>query len=145
MERTWDGQPIAPDPPHGVAIVVFRNNAAGREYLILHRAHHGPTYEGEWAWGNPGGARWPGEPVDGCAKRELREETGLDLEVYRTDFGGPEWVVYMAMAPPDAPVILSEEHDRYEWVPVEEAIARCTPESVALQFERVHERLARCA
>lgn len=145
MERTWDGQPVAQDPPYGVGIVVFRNNALGREYLILHRGHQGADFEGEWAWGNPGGARQPGEATDAAAKRELLEETGLDLEIHRTDFGSDEWVVYMAVAPRDAVVRLSEEHDRSEWVSVDEAVGRCSPDVVASQFARVDERLARCA
>ena len=145
MERTWDGLPVAQDQPRGVGVVVFRNSVVGREYLILHRAHLSDGYEGEWAWGGPGGARLPGEAVDRCAKRELVEETGLDLEVHRTDFGNEACVIYVAVAPPDASVRLSEEHDRFEWVPLAEAVSRCSPPEVAEQFERVHDRLARCA
>jgi hypothetical protein len=77
--RTWDGEPIAPDPPFGAAIVVFReNDAAGGllQFLLLHRVPRGTDDDGAWAWGPPAGARHPGEPLLACATRELREETG---------------------------------------------------------------------
>ena len=61
---TWDGVPIAPDEPHGAAILARRPADGGlHEYLVLHRAHRGPDYEGDWAWTPPSGSRQPGEPV----------------------------------------------------------------------------------
>lgn len=72
---TWDGLPIAPDEAYGSAILV-RGSGTG-DYLILHRARHGPGYEGDWAWTPPSGSRQPGEPVLAAAPRELAEETGL--------------------------------------------------------------------
>lgn len=85
METTWDGKPISPDPPYGASIIVYRPSAKGRRFLILHRAHRGPAYEGEWAWTPPSGARYPGEPVEQCAQRELAEETGLRLSLQRVE------------------------------------------------------------
>jgi 8-oxo-dGTP pyrophosphatase MutT (NUDIX family) len=40
------------------------------------RLHNGPDYAGACAWTPPSGARLPGEPVEDCARRELRDETG---------------------------------------------------------------------
>ena len=124
---TADGHPVSREPPHGVTIVVSRAGAHGREWLLLHRAHEGPDYEGEWAWGPPAGARHPGEAVDACARRELEEETGLSLPCRPTTFGDDEWAVYAAEAPADAAVVLSSEHDAFAWLPADAAATRCLP------------------
>lgn len=141
LERTWDGLPVSPEPPYGAAVVVYRRQGDGVVYLILHRAHHGPAYEGDWAWGPPAGARLPGEPVEACARRELREETGLDLPLTAVSGPGESWQVYMAEAPAEVEVRLSPEHDRYAWLPAREAAARCRPPLVAAQIMRVATRV----
>lgn len=135
---TWDGQPITPEPPFGAAIVVFRDPPEGRRYLILHRAHKGPDAEGNWAWGPPSGARHPGEPLAACVRRELIEETGFDLFCRKTAFGDRRWAVYLAKAPPDAQVVLSPEHDRFLWLPAEEASLRSRPAKVGKHILDVH-------
>jgi 8-oxo-dGTP pyrophosphatase MutT (NUDIX family) len=76
----------------------------------------------------------PGEDVSSCVERELREETGLTLHCVATGFGSEEWLQYVAEAPPDAEVRLDTEHDRFEWVRLEEAAARCTPAFVGQSF-----------
>lgn len=135
MEATWDGLPISREPPYGASVVVFRGAAGTLELLMLHRAHHGPDYEGDWAWTPPSGARLPGEPIEMCARRELVEESGLDLEPEPTACGTAEWYVFVAEAPADAQVVLDAEHDRCVWVTCEEAVRRCRPDlaSVPLQ------------
>jgi 8-oxo-dGTP pyrophosphatase MutT (NUDIX family) len=142
VQTTWDGLPVTDEPPFGATVVVYRVRDDGVEVLMLHRAHHGPAYTGDWAWTPPAGARLPGEPVEECAHRELREETGLALVVEPSRCGTDEWWVYLADAPPeaavvnlaDAPpeaaVVIDAEHDRFEWLPVELASARCAPEMV---------------
>ena len=80
LERTWDGLPVAREPPYASCVVVWRAGGGGRELLVLHRlAPGGPGYEGDWAWTPPSGARQPGETPGDAARRELREETGLAL------------------------------------------------------------------
>ena len=136
-ERTWDGKLISPEPPYGAMVVVYRRGIDEVEFLVLHRAHEGADYEGEWPWTPPSGARYPGEPIERCAARELREETGLELSLERTGYGDREWYVYVAEARPSDGVKLGKEHDRYEWVGVEEAVRRCPPARVSEPLELV--------
>jgi 8-oxo-dGTP pyrophosphatase MutT (NUDIX family) len=133
QRTTWDGLPVSDERPHGATVVVYRWVASRLELLLLHRAHNGPAYEGDWAWTPPAGSRFPGEPVEACARRELREETGLTLDVRPTDCGTPDWHVYVAEALPGTAVSLAHdpEHDRFAWLPPDAAAARCRPEVVA--------------
>ena len=138
---TWDGQPISPDKPYGITVVVYQRNAEGVEFLILHRAYNAPDFEGDWAWTPPSGARHPGEDMDSCARRELREETGLELVPIRTDCGTEDWWVYVAEAPREVEVQLSEEHDRFEWMFLKNAIQKCKPHIVSEQICQIDKLL----
>jgi 8-oxo-dGTP pyrophosphatase MutT (NUDIX family) len=138
---TWDGLPIAPEQPYGAAIVVRRPTPAGREpdYLILHRAHHGAGYEGDWAWTPPSGSRQPGEPVLAAALRELAEETGImadPADLQAIDLRG-QWVVFALDVPAAATVRLDPEHDRLDWVSLSDAADRCRPDAVQANLRRV--------
>ena len=137
MESTWDGVPIADDDPRFVTIVVWRRGAAGREYLLLHRAHEGPHSAGDWAWTNPAGARQPGEDPLEAARRELREEAGLELDLRPLDHDRGELGLFVAEAPADAEVVLDHEHDAFEWADVDEARRRCLPAMVGDTFVKV--------
>jgi ADP-ribose pyrophosphatase YjhB (NUDIX family) len=113
--------------PLGVAVDVWRRSEASLEFLILHRALWGPEFEGDWAWSTPGGGLEPGESPAAAAERELLEETGLSLELVATDCGPATTVVFSAHATADAAVVLSPEHDRFEWLTAGEARVRCLP------------------
>jgi 8-oxo-dGTP pyrophosphatase MutT (NUDIX family) len=128
----------AGERPYGCAVVVWRAGENGREYLILHRrTARGPAYEGEWAWTPPSGARSPGENIDDTARRELREETGLELAIARTAAGGEDWPAYVAQASSKVEVTLNEEHDRFLWVSVDDAERLCLPPMVGQAIRSV--------
>ncbi len=144
---TWDGLPISPDAPFGTSIIVYRRTAHGVEFLILHRADNVPEYEGDWAWTPPSGARLPDEPVDACARRELWEETGLTLPIHFTGHGLERWAIYYAEALAQHTITLDAEHDRYAWVTLDDALARCLPAVVSesLRVVAQHLRLSRAS
>lgn len=136
MRETWDGKPIASQAPYGAAVVVYRRAPSGPEFLVLHRAHHGTEYEGDWAWTPPSGARLPGEAVEACARRELLEEAGLEAPLRRVERGKGEWAIFCGEVGVDAKVQLHDhEHDRFEWVSFDEAVRRCRPRKVARGIE----------
>jgi len=125
--RTWDGVARARGKPYGATVVVRR----GDEVLLLHRAHEGPRYDGDWAWTPPSGARLPRESPHACARRELREETGLELEPMPVPSPHDDWAYYVADAPADTEIVLDAEHDAYRWVTVDDASDLCKPPRVA--------------
>ncbi|HEV2590357.1 MAG TPA: NUDIX domain-containing protein [Gaiellaceae bacterium] len=127
METTWDGLPVADENPHASSVVVWRRSATGCEYLLLHRAHHGPEYEGEWAGTPPSGARQPGETREEAAARELLEEAGLTLAFFPVAHVIDEVALFCAEAPGDEAITLDAEHDAYAWLPLDGAVSRCLP------------------
>ena len=134
METTWDGLAVARERPYACCVVVWREVEGRREFLLLHRlAPGGAGYEGEWAWTPPSGARQPGEEPEAAARRELEEEIGLALPLSPLpDATASEDVaLYVAQAPPNAEVVLDDEHDRFLWLPLEEALPKCLPPVVA--------------
>lgn len=134
---TWDGKPVSSVPPFGVTIIVRRRSPLAETYLLFHRSNTDDNEE--WAWTPPSGARLPSEPVAECAKRELGEETGLWMEPLPTGFGTDDWPVYMVDIDPESEIVLSAEHDRFEWATLERAINRCKPARVAAPFQRIAE------
>jgi 8-oxo-dGTP pyrophosphatase MutT (NUDIX family) len=129
---TWDGKPLSRDAPHGAAVVVASRSPDGWKLLLLHRAHHGPDYAGDWAWTPPSGGRVPGETPQACASRELLEETGISGTPASIGLAGDDWALFLLEVPWGTSVRLDgEEHDRFEWVSVREALSRCRPIAVA--------------
>ena len=79
--RTTSGQPppgydLSRFPPFAVTVdVVILTMSEGALNVLLVRRGEAP-FEGMWAI--PGGFKRPAETLDGAAKRELAEETGVD-------------------------------------------------------------------
>ena len=66
MSREYPARPLV-----GVGVIVLR----GPEVLLIRRARD----PGRGTWALPGGAQRLGETVEQAARRELREETGLEV------------------------------------------------------------------
>ena len=113
----------------GVGAVVFRND----EVLVIKRAK--PPFEGHWSI--PGGGLENGETVKDAVKREVREETGLEIEIIalldvfdalpqETDSAFSQHTViidYVAEWKAGEPVA-GDDAAEAKFVPVEEAITR---------------------
>jgi 8-oxo-dGTP diphosphatase len=102
---------------------------------LLHQSVRGPDDDGDWAWSAPGGSLEPGETGEECAARELLEETGLDVPLVRVPESGLPISVFTCEARASHDVVLSEEHDRFEWVSFDDARVRCRPDKVVVALD----------
>jgi len=125
----------APDITTDVVVFSRRMNTGHLEepiqVLLVRRKPDSDAYPGAWAL--PGGYLDPGERLTTAARRELREETGLDLTggplrlvgIYddpeRDPRGRVITVAYMATVDDCPPVHGRDDVDAAQWVPVQEA------------------------
>lgn len=69
-------------PSIGVGVFVLRHDpkSGNKEFLLGHRSKGCQRAPGIWAL--PGGMREDNENLADCARREVREETGLEVEIF---------------------------------------------------------------
>jgi 8-oxo-dGTP pyrophosphatase MutT (NUDIX family)/heme-degrading monooxygenase HmoA len=110
-----------------VSVLAFRED----RLLTLKRSRREDKAPG--AWEVISGRIEPGEQPLEAAAREAREESGLELAIdprpiasYRGEIAGRNMLVvaYRADAPAGDPAI-SDEHDDWAWVTLQEFAARC--------------------
>lgn len=110
-------------------LYVLRGAGASLECLTLRRAPGGRC---PGSWEAVHGHIEPGERPAEAARRELREETGLEpLRLYNLSRVELFYQhrqdevalvpVFVAFVEPGTAVVLSAEHDRSEWLPVADA------------------------
>lgn len=106
--------------PFGLAVKAVITDGSGRS-LLIRRSATNRHFVGQWEW--PGGKVDPGESFDVAALREVKEETGLDVELAGLA-GAMEFemtarrIIVLCL---EARLIggelkLSEEHDDSAWV-----------------------------
>ncbi len=124
--------------PESVLVVVY---TPALEVLLLRRVNP-PAF-----WQSVTGALLPGETPFEAARRELREETGIDRCDGLVDTGivrefpirGPwraryapeattnrEYAWILQVPDPVTPVLASAEHDAYVWLPAQRAAERAS-------------------
>jgi len=131
----------------------------GLRVLLLERADYPQQ------WQSVTGSQEPGETLAETAVRELKEETGLDAAAFGgvTDWErqnvyeiflrwrhryapgtthNTEHVFGLEVPAPVAVTLNPEEHVRYEWLPWEEAAAKCFSWSNRAAIEELPRRAA---
>jgi 8-oxo-dGTP diphosphatase len=120
----WDDDPGL---VHAAGGVVWRRRHRADEVLLVHR----PRYDD---WSLPKGKLDPGEtPID-AARREVREETGFDVELgdelaatrYRDSKGRRKTVRYWEMQVVGGEFVANHETDEIRWMTVDDARATLT-------------------
>ncbi len=128
-------------------IVVYRKDNENIKYLLLH-------YPGGH-WDFPKGKIEEGEDVEQTARRELKEETGIvnvkilpayhdyveyffriDNEIYY------KYVTFFLGKVEHDAVVLSHEHQGYEWLGYKQALERITYQNAKDLLKRAHSFLA---
>lgn len=117
-----------------VQVYLYRRGADGEaEFLLLRRSAHEELYPGLWQMVT--GSIEDGETAPQAAERELHEETGVIVSrlhvvpyvatfYLASDDSIHHVPVFAAEATADGVIALSEEHDRFEWLPYEDAWRR---------------------
>ena len=108
--------------PYRLAVRAVIRDEQGR-CLLVRRSNACKAFVGTWEW--PGGKADPGETFDMDVRREVVEETGLEIEL--TGVAGAFYfemreqhvvVLCMEAVPAHGSLCLSEEHDQLAWVPL---------------------------
>jgi predicted NUDIX family NTP pyrophosphohydrolase len=117
--------------------VLYRYVEGSVEVLLVHPAGN---YNRRAPWGIPKGAPDEGEALEAAARRETREETGLDIEGPLVDLGHVDYTRskkrvhgYAARAPEGArPRCASWEVDKVEFIEITRARRVIHPDQAAL-------------
>ena len=111
------------DKKHIVAITALIKDFTGTKFLILKRSKHELAFPGKWAF--PGGKLENGETILTTLKREVFEETGLEIEdskTYLKDFtfirpdGHNVVGLNFLVKAKSQEVIISTDFEDYAWV-----------------------------
>jgi len=133
-----------------IELFVIKHNGGDWRVLTLQRAPDGKRPN---SWETVYGKIDARERPEKAAVRELREETGLEpLSLYNVTVSSfylhasstiQMCITFAAFVPEDADVIIGEEHQRFEWLPIEEACERFTWPREAHALRDAHHLLSR--
>jgi 8-oxo-dGTP diphosphatase len=110
------------EKPFRLAVRAVIRDGEGR-CLLLRRSSACKAFVGTWEW--PGGKADPGETFDVAVRREVVEETGLEIELtgvagaFAIEMAQQRLAVLCMEAKPAGGALrLSEEHDQSAWAPL---------------------------
>lgn len=129
--------------PFGLAVKALVSDGEGR-CLLIRRSKSSKFFAGKWDL--PGGKVDAGEDFETAIKREVEEETGLNISLEGVA-GAAEHempavrvvVLFLEACAKSNKVRLSHEHDLYEWVPRSELSDRDLNEQIQT-FVKEHTR-----
>lgn len=126
-------QAVTKITPGVIELFVIKHNGGDWRVLTLQRA---PDGKRPGSWETVYGKIDAREKPEKAAVRELREETGLEVEsLYNVTVSNfylhashtiQMCITFAAFVAEDAAVTLSEEHQRFEWLSIDEACDRFT-------------------
>ncbi|HYM19914.1 MAG TPA: NUDIX pyrophosphatase [Candidatus Kapabacteria bacterium] len=116
-----------------IQLHIVRRTASSIEYLVLHRSSDEPVFPNLWQVVTGGIDQ--GETAIEAAIREMREETSLEpITMWAVPFVASFYSikrdeiqsvpVFAALVAEGDSVILSHEHQAFEWLPYEAALER---------------------
>ncbi len=121
--------------PQSAGTLLYRRGAAGLEVLLVHASG---GYNRRAPWGIPKGLPEPGESLEAAARRETREETGVEAGVLMPlgyiDYTRSRKRIHAFAGPAPAeatPRCASWEIDCAEFVAIERARQLIHPEQAA--------------
>lgn len=123
--------------------LLYRNGPHGWEVLIVHPSG---DYNRRKPWSIPKGVPDPGEDLEAAARRETREEAGIEpgslVYLGFSDYqkSGKRIHCYAGPAPQDEPAPASWEIDQARFVPLDEAWTMLHPDQRVF-LERLKEYL----
>ena len=133
-----------------VEVYVIRHNGGDWRVLTLQRAADAKR---PGSWETVYGKIDSGERAEDAAVRELSEETGLEVKaLYNVTVNSfylhakhtiEMCIVFAAFVADDAEVTIGEEHQRFEWMSVEDACGRYTWPREAHSLRDAHRLLSR--
>ncbi len=135
--------------PGVVEVYVIRHNGGDWRVLALQRAADAKR---PGSWETVYGKIDAGERPEDAAVRELSEETGLEVKaLYNVTVNSfylhakrtiEMCIVFAAFVADDSEVAIGEEHQHFEWLPIEEACERYTWPREAHSLRDAHRLLA---
>ncbi len=135
---------------HDRLLTVTAAIALSNGKILLARRKPGESLAGHWEF--PGGKLEPGEEIEACLKREIREEFGIEVTVgqriaecvYRYESGPIKLVAFLIyIAAPETDRLKPSVHDRIAWVkPADLPMYRLSPADIPIA-EAVARRLVK--